>query len=322
MTVLSHPLRMMAAAMVGGALLSSSVHAEAPMVKTQAPGYYRTMLGDFEVTALSDGAVPLPVDKLLLNTSADHVKEVLAHNFLSAPLPTSVNGYLVNTGSKLVLVDTGAGSLFGPTLGKLTENLEASGYEPADVDEIYITHMHPDHVGGLVADGKVVFPNATVRANQKDADYWLDEKNMEAAPEDKKGFFKGAMASLNPYVESGHFKAFDGKTELVAGITAMPAPGHTPGHSIYQVDSGGHEMMLWGDLIHVASVQFPEPSVAIAFDSDSEQAVKARMQAFDNAVESGDLVGSAHLSFPGMGHLRKADEGYNFIPVNYTAVGQ
>ncbi|WP_207389295.1 MBL fold metallo-hydrolase [Marinobacter halodurans] len=315
-----HPYRNTALALAVTLLGAGTAQADAPMVKTQAPGYYRNMLGDFEITALSDGTVQLPVDKLLLNTSEDHVREVLHEHFLSAPLETSVNGYLINTGDKLVLVDTGAGSLFGPTLGKLESNLEAAGYAPDDVDEIYITHMHPDHVGGLVANGKAVFPNATVRASQAGADYWLSQDQMDAAPEDQKDFFKEAMASLNPYVESRHFKPFTGKTDLVAGIEAIPAHGHTPGHSIYRVESEGQSLVLMGDLIHVGSVQFAEPSIAIQFDSNPEQAVDAREKAFDNAVESRTLVGSAHLSFPGMGHLKDAGDGYRFIPVNYDAM--
>ena len=303
--------------LTAGVLFAAAAQAEAPMVKEQAPGYYRTMLGNFEITALSDGTVKLPVDKLLLNTTEEHVHNTLADNFLSAPLDTSVNGYLINTGNHLVLVDTGAGSLFGPTLGKLVEHLKASGYEPADVDEIYITHMHPDHVGGLISDGEIVFPNAIVRANVEDQNFWLNEDNLKAADEGSKGFFKGAMASLNPYVESGQFKPFDKDRELVPGISAVSASGHTPGHSLYKVESGDNTLMLWGDLIHVAAVQFPQPDIAIQFDVNSEQAVESRAQAFADAQETGYWVGSAHLSFPGLGHLKSADQGYEFIPANY-----
>jgi glyoxylase-like metal-dependent hydrolase (beta-lactamase superfamily II) len=139
--------------------------AAAPLAKTMAPGFYRVMLGDFEVTALSDGTVALPVNKLL-NTSPAKADKSLARYHQQSPLETSVTGYLVNTGTKLVLIDTGAAGLFGPTLGKLAANLKAAGYQPEQVDEIYITHMHPDHVGGLMAGDKMAFPNATVRADK------------------------------------------------------------------------------------------------------------------------------------------------------------
>lgn len=309
--------RSMTTALVAGTLFAGQAWAGAPMVKEQAPGYYRIMLGNYEITALSDGTVKLPVDDLLLNTTKEHVHKRLAHNFLSAPVDTSVNGYLINTGEKLVLVDTGAGSLFGPTLGNLVDNLRAAGYEPEQVDDVFITHMHPDHVGGLMSDGKMAFPNATIRASQDDADYWLNEANLEAANEDAKGFFKGAMASLNPYVKAGHFKAFKGDAQLLPGIEAVEAPGHTPGHTMYRVESDGQVMMLWGDLIHVATVQFPEPDVAIQFDTTPEKAVMERNQEFARAADKGYLIGSAHLSFPGLGHLNKAGEGYEFVPANY-----
>jgi glyoxylase-like metal-dependent hydrolase (beta-lactamase superfamily II) len=205
--------------------LTSLAHAEAPLAQGQAPGWYRMKLGNFEVTALSDGTVKLPVDQLLSNVKPATVQQMLARAYLKAPVETSVNGYLVNTGAKLVLIDTGAAGLFGPTLGKLVANLKASGYQPEQVDEIYITHMHPDHVGGLVADGKPVFPNAVVRADTREGGFWLDQANMDKAAADAKGFFQGAMASLNPYVAAGKLKAFDGETELVPGIRAMPARG-------------------------------------------------------------------------------------------------
>jgi glyoxylase-like metal-dependent hydrolase (beta-lactamase superfamily II) len=197
-----------------GFLVSESAHAAAPMVKTAPCGYYRMMLGDFEVTALSDGTVTLPVDQILSNTTPAKVKKALAKSYETAPLQTSVNAYLINTGSKLVLIDTGAANLFGPTLGNLLANLKAAGYQPEQVDEIYITHMHADHVGGLMEGDKMAFPNATVRADKRDADFWLSEENMAKAPEDSKGFFKGAMASLNPYVKAGRFSPFDGDTRF------------------------------------------------------------------------------------------------------------
>jgi glyoxylase-like metal-dependent hydrolase (beta-lactamase superfamily II) len=147
-----HPLQKITAAalLAGLAAFSFNASAAGPMVKTQAPGYYRVMLGDFEVTALSDGTVKLPVRDLLTRTTPARVDAALKRSFLANPVETSVNAYLINTGSKLVLVDTGAAGLFGPTLGSLQANLKAAGYQPEQVDEIYITHMHPDHVGGLV----------------------------------------------------------------------------------------------------------------------------------------------------------------------------
>jgi glyoxylase-like metal-dependent hydrolase (beta-lactamase superfamily II) len=294
--------------------------ASAPLAKTAAPGYYRVMLGDFEVTALSDGVVSLPVEKLLTNTKPEKTLKALQKYHLSSPTETSVNGYLINTGSKLVLIDTGAATLFGPTLGRLANSLKAAGYSPEQVDEVYITHMHGDHVGGLMQGDQLAFPNAIVRADQHDAEFWLSQANMDKAPADAKGAFQGAMASINPYIKAGKFKTFDGDTDLVAGVKAVAARGHTPGHTVYVVESKGQKLMLWGDLMHVAAVQFENPSVTISFDSDSKAAMAARKKAYADAAQQGYMVGATHVSFPGLGYVRREGKAYAWIPVNYVPV--
>lgn len=301
---------------LGGATLAQ---AGAPQQKSQAPGYYRMMLGDFEITALNDGTVDLPVDKLLKERRPGQVLRALQQAYLGVPLETSVNGYLVNTGSKLVLIDTGAASLFGPTLGRLVANLRASGYEPEQVDEIYLTHMHPDHVGGLTQNGQAVFPNAVVRADQRDADFWLSAEQAAKAPAEAKGFFQGAMSSMKPYVDAGRFKPFEGNTDLLPGLRAVATPGHTPGHTVYMVESKGQKLAVWGDLMHVAAVQFHDPSVTIAFDTDAKAAMPQRQQAYADAADQGYYVAVAHVSFPGIGKLRPDGKGYLWLPANYSA---
>jgi glyoxylase-like metal-dependent hydrolase (beta-lactamase superfamily II) len=316
-------LRKGIAALAGSLLMlsfSCVAQAGAPQVKTQAPGFYRMMLGDFEVTALFDGTLDLEPKKLLTNTTQAQVGKLLDRGFEKDAVPTSVNGYLINTGSKLVLVDTGAGGLFGPTLGNLQANLKAAGYQPEQVDDVLITHMHGDHVGGLVQDGKLVFPNATIHAGQEDADFWLNKANLEKASAEMKGFFQGAMASLNPYVEAGKFKGMKGGTELLSGIRAVPAHGHTPGHNIYVVESRGQKLVLWGDLMHVAAVQFAQPQITISFDVDSKPAAVERKKAYADAAKGRYLVGSAHLPFPGLGHVRAEGKGYVWVPVDYQQV--
>ena len=312
----------LATALACGVLHALPVMAEAPMVKTQAPGFYRVMLGDFEVTVINDGTVKLPVLNLLTNSTPEKLADALRRGFLKETVETSVNTFLVNTGSKLVLIDTGAAGLFGPTLGNLLTNLRAAGYKPEQVDEIYITHMHPDHVGGLMSGGAIAFPNATLRIDKRDVDHWLSEANLKAAPDGAKGFFQGAMASVNPYVQAGKLKPFDGNTDLVPGVKAQAAYGHTPGHTIYTIESKGEKMVLWGDLMHVASVQFEDPSVTIQFDTDSKAAAPQRMAAYAAAARDGYIVGSTHLAFPGLGRLRaNADgKGYTFVPLVYSGL--
>lgn len=228
------------------AVMSLQASAAAPQAKTPTPGVYRIMLGSFEVTALSDGIIRLPADKLLLNTTPQQIAAGLAERHQSLPVVTSVNAYLINTGDKLVMIDSGAGQLLGDGLGKLVDNLRAAGYQPEQVDEIYLTHMHPDHLGGLTHDGKAVFPNAVVRAASQDADFWLSADRLKQAKAQNKGNFEKAMAAIKPYQAAGHFKPFNGDGELSPGIAAFAAHGHTPGHSVYQVTSQGKKLLLLG----------------------------------------------------------------------------
>ena len=315
-------MRMISSALAATVILAvpaAATHAAAPMVKTQAPGYYRMMLGEVEVTVLNDGTVNLPMSQLLTNITPEKYRADIGRSFLRDPIETSVNAFLVNTGSKLVLIDSGAGNLFGPTLGKLQASLKAAGYTPEQVDEVYITHMHGDHIGGVSAADKPAFPNAVLRVDQKDADFWLSQTNLDNAPEQFKGSFRGAMAMTKPYIAAGRFKPFDGDTELVPGVKALASRGHTPGHSTYVVESKGEKLVLWGDLMHVAAVQFATPPVTIQFDSDSTAAAAQRAKAYADAAAQGYVVGAAHLSFPGLGRLRAEGNGYVFVPLNYRA---
>jgi glyoxylase-like metal-dependent hydrolase (beta-lactamase superfamily II) len=306
----------LAVALVFGTGAVAPALAAAPMVKTQAPGYYRVMVGDFEVTALNDGAFDLPVDKLL-KQPAETTEAELAKYFQKPPVETSVNGFLINTGAKLVLIDTGTGGLSGPTAGRLLANLQAAGYKPEQVDEILITHMHGDHVGGLARDGAAVFPNARVHAGKGDVDYWLSKEAMDKAPEAAKGGFQTAQKSLAPYAAAGKLAPIEGDGELLPGIRSWATPGHTPGHTSYVVESQGQKLIVTGDLIHVAAVQFDDPSVTISFDSDAKNAAAARAKVFEQAAKDGTLIAAAHLQFPGMGRLRANGKGWLFVPINY-----
>jgi len=302
---------------LGATLTPTLAVAAAPMVRTQAPGFYRMMLGDFEMTAINDGTIMLDAAGLLAEPATE-TNVALERSFESNPVETSDNAFLVNTGTKLVLIDTGGGALLGPTLGKLLINLRAAGYSPEQVDDIFLTHMHPDHLGGLTKNGAMAFPNATVHASRRDAEYWLSQVNLDKAPPDKKGYFQGAMASVKPYADVGRFKPFDSDEELVPGVRSVATPGHTAGHTSYLVESKGQRLMLVGDLIHVAAVQFDRPDVTIAFDSDAGSAASTRKKVFGALASEGALVGAAHLQFPALGHLRSAGKSWRWAPVNYS----
>jgi glyoxylase-like metal-dependent hydrolase (beta-lactamase superfamily II) len=178
--------------------------------------------------------------------------------------------------------------------------------------------MHPDHVGGLGNTDKAVFPNAVVRADKHDADFWLSKAKQDAAPEQAKSFFQGAQASLAAYAGANRFAPFDGNTELAPGIRATSSYGHTPGHTSYVIESRGQKLVLIGDLIHAHFILFDYPRVTIDFDSDTKAALAARKAGFANAAKGGYLIGAAHLPFPGIGHLRSSGKGYQFVPVPYS----
>jgi glyoxylase-like metal-dependent hydrolase (beta-lactamase superfamily II) len=310
-----------AAATLGLVSFAHTAVAGAPQVKTQAPGFYRMTLGDFEVTTVLDGVLFLDPNKLLTNTKPGQVDALLAKQHQKSPVETSVNTFLINTGSKLVLIDTGAGALFGPTLGAFLANLKAAGYSPEQIDDICITHMHGDHLGGLVSNGKRTFPNAVVHVDKAEADHWLSQANLDKAPAPAKGGFQTAMSVLKPYQDAGKLQAAEGGAQIVPGIRSVAAHGHTPGHSLYSVESKGEKLVLWGDLLHVAAVQFPEPSVTIAFDTDSPTARTQREKALAEAAAQGYWVGIAHASFPGIGHVSAdgTNKSYTWVPLQYSA---
>jgi len=301
-----------------GLLSPADSFAAAPQVRTQAPGFYRLMLGSFEITALNDGTADFPMEKLLLDAKLGEVEKAFARSFLKLPVETSVNQFLINTTTKLVLVDAGAGDLYGPTLGHMLANLRAAGYEPEEVDAVLITHLHGDHIGGLSRDGKMTFPNATVYVDQKDVSYWLNESNEAGAPEAVRGNFHADRAAMGFYLAANRLKPFTGDTVIFPGIKAVESPGHTPGHVFYQIESEGQKLMLWGDLVHAAAVQFADPAVAIQWDSDPKQAALTREKAFADAAQNGYWIAGAHLPFPSFGHVRAEGEGYVYVPINYT----
>ncbi|MDG4717378.1 MULTISPECIES: MBL fold metallo-hydrolase [Thalassospira] len=294
--------------------------AKAPLVGTQAPGYYRVMVGDVEVTALSDGVGLFPIADLYLNTTPEQARLALANAFQGTPTHLSVNTYLLNFGDRLVLLDAGTSDLMGPALGKLPANIIASGYHPDQIDDVVITHVHPDHTGGLTLGGKKVFANATVHAPQPDADFWLSAESKAAAPDDAKGFFDQAAASLKPYIDSNTFQTFAPNAPAIPGLVNTTfRPGHTPGHSALWIESKGEKFVYWGDITHGDVVQFDEPGVAIAFDSDPDLAIKSREAAFAEAVSEKYLVAGCHIAFPGIGHVREDTTMYDWVPMNYRA---
>lgn len=296
------------------ALTFSSTHAAVPQAKVAAPAFYRWMLGDYEVTVLWDGTSARAFDKVL--SKPEVILEVYARDHQPLPAPMSINTFLINTGNQLVLIDSGGGGLVGDRAGKLLANLRASGYRPEQIDAVLLTHLHPDHFGGLMADGQRAFPNAVIHINKQDLDYWLGPAAQDPA---RQGMSKQAHAAIDPYVTAGKVRPFDEATMLYAGIRAVPAPGHTVGHTAYMVSSNGQRLLLWGDVIHSPETQFQDPQITIQFDMDADRAIETRRRALADAAREGYIIGSAHITFPGVGHVSSDGEVYGWVPLPYTA---
>lgn len=302
-------------------LLVSTVNAQGSTAKIlPQPGYYNMQVGDLPVTVLSDGTNPLDMAQLLLNAKPGQLKSEFAQNFLSTTVESSDNAFLIRTGGKLILIDAGSGDLLGASFGQLTKSLQNAGVQPEQIDAVLITHLHPDHVGGLMRNGKMVFPNATVYISKAESDFWLTPEALKNAPAAYKPFFEYAQNSALPYVNAGKVKTFDSGDALFPGITALGSPGHTAGHTSYVIESNGHKLLILGDLIHAQAVQFADPDIAIAYDSDPKTAVSTRRRVFDDAVKGKYLVAGAHLPFPGVGHIKANGNGYSWIPANYSTI--
>ena len=290
---------------------------------SQVPGYFRMQLGTMDVTALYNGYVGIDV-ALLAGAGRPAIEAALADAFLAsgAPMQTAVNAYLVRTESHLILVDTGTAKLFGDHLGHLAENLRAAGYAAADVDTILLTHLHPDHAGGLLtAKGSMAFPNAQVFVPKADADYWLSSKEAAKAPKDKQALFGMSRDAVAPYRAAGKLTVFVPGQVLREGVSAVSAQGHTPGHTAYLFTSDRQGLLVWGDILHNAAVQFPHPEVAIEFDWDQQRAIATRRTLLAQATARGWWVAGAHLPFPGLGRLRTGkDRAYRWVPAEYQPV--
>ena len=302
-----------AATVVGGA---SAALAKAPLQNAQVPAYYRFKIGAIEATAVSDGPLPLgePKPDVFVGLSKEEFGRTLAENFLPTDnVVLQQNALVINTGDFVALFDTGMGTdkMLGPDTGRLPANLRAAGIDPKDVDAVVLTHAHPDHCFGLMAeDGARTFPNAQIYMTQADFDFWTDEAKL--SNDMLKVFVAGARKQLLPNRDRIMFIK-DGQ-EFLPGVQAVSAPGHTVGHTVYMVTSQGKAMCNVGDIAHHHVLVVQRPRLEFSYDTDGKQAVSSRLRVFEMLARERTPFIAYHFPWPGIGYLGAQGDGYRYFP--------
>jgi glyoxylase-like metal-dependent hydrolase (beta-lactamase superfamily II) len=234
--------------------------------------------------------------------------DVLKKYAPSGSSPSGIMVFLVRMGNETILVDTGLGEPSGARASQLLNGLSQIGVKPKDVTLILITHMHVDHIGGLVRDGQKVFPSARILSSQIERDFWLSEESVARFPNRKSGF-DTVRRVLGTY--AGTEETFEFGTVVAPGIQALDARGHTPGHTAFLLACGGEKLLFWGDLVHAATLQFPRPDINASYDMNPAEAAAARAHFMEKAAVEKLLIAGSHLPFPGVGMVEKiASESY------------
>ena len=267
-------------------------------------------IGDIAVTALSDGVLAAPLDVVLGMDTAETAR--LAGKQPGDSLPIAVNAFLLERAGKYALVDTGSGNSMGPTLGRLPDALRAAGVAPERISTIFLTHLHPDHSNGLVDDaGAAVFPNAEVVLHETEAKFWLDRDEARGETERIRRNIAKAAVTTAPYRERMRTVRED---EGAPGVSAVLLAGHTPGHTGWLIQSGRDGLLIWGDLVHFASIQIARPDTGLVYDVDPQAACATRRRMFDRVAADQLAVAGAHLDFPGFGAIVRKASGFGFEP--------
>ncbi len=277
----------------------------------QVPGVYHRRVGDIVVTAISDGFLDGGLD-VLRNIAPEEARQILSDSFRPARR-TAVNAFLLYSAGRLALIETGSGNYLLPTAGKVLANLAAAGVDPASIETVLLTHMHPDHSAGLSdpATGRRHFPNAELVVHENEPRHWFDDAKMAVATERaKKLYFQCAREQVTPYKD--RTRLFQ-QGEVFPGVTAIPCHGHTPGHTSFMISSGNEQLLIWGDTVHVPEVQTARPEVCMEFDTDAEAAAATRRRVFDMVATDRLLITGMHLHFPGFAHLVRRGSGYQLI---------
>ncbi len=264
-------------------------------------------VGTIEVALLSEGQQTGKSNILIGATP-----EMLQRYTTDGTFSNATNAFLIRTPEKTILADTGYGR-------NLFDNMQSFGITAKQINAVLITHMHGDHIGGLLRDGKVVFPDAEIYLPKPEYDYWMSDEAMNRVPENRRGGFSNARAVISAYRDKLRLFLPEelGTTvvPLLSGIRGIAAYGHTPGHTMYLVESGKDKLLIWGDLTHAMAVQMPCPQVAVTYDVNPEQAVVSRQKTLEYVSKNKIPVAGMHVPYPGMGSVTKGSgEGYVFTP--------
>lgn len=308
-----------------GGLLGSTIaagsrfqpaQAAVPVSGVQAPAFYRSKVGDIEITAISDGYATYPKIAGFVNNATDaEVSAALADQFMPTDrIQIPFTSLVINTAGKLIVLDTGYGDLGAPTTGSWMKNFRAAGFSPDAVDMVIISHFHGDHINGLrLKDGTAVFPKAEIKVPEVELAYWMNDSAMGASSGMLKGNFDNARRVFTPM---GHdVTTYKWDAEVAPGMVAVGAPGHTPGHTMFAITSGNARFMAVSDITNVPMLFVRNPDWACMFDQDAEMARKTRHRVLDMVASERMEVSFYHAPFPSQGFItRDGANRYNLVP--------